>query len=118
MEPRHHANGRAIIYNSEAALRGDRDRGRQNATYQQEEDTESQRSDTTNYERDVAILNHCFDDIERFIARLQYASAAYKELERRRRQRKSKKREAGGELCILRKTVSSTSTSISGTATD
>lgn len=65
----------------------------------QEDDIESQsqQSDSTNYERDVAVLNHCFDDIERFIARLQYASAAYKELERRRRQRKSKKKEAGGK---------------------
>lgn len=37
------------------------------------------------YERDVAILNHCFDDIEKFIARLQHAAAASRELERRRR---------------------------------
>ncbi len=62
-----------------------------------EEDSESQRSDNTNYERDVVILNHCFDDIERFIARLQYASASYKELERRRRTRKSKRIEPGGK---------------------
>lgn len=37
------------------------------------------------YERDVAILNSCFDDIERFIARLQHTAAATRELERRRR---------------------------------
>jgi len=37
------------------------------------------------YERDVTILNHCFDDIEKFIARLQHAAAASRELERRRR---------------------------------
>ncbi|KAJ8886252.1 hypothetical protein PR048_012461 [Dryococelus australis] len=37
------------------------------------------------YERDVTVLNHCFDDIEKFIARLQHAAAASRELERRRR---------------------------------
>ena len=37
------------------------------------------------YEREVAILNRCFDDIERFIARLQYAAAAFRELQRRRK---------------------------------
>ncbi|CAG0909311.1 unnamed protein product [Cyprideis torosa] len=36
-------------------------------------------------EKQIAILNHCFDDIERFIARLQYAVAAQQELDRRRR---------------------------------
>jgi len=37
------------------------------------------------YEREVNILNRCFDDIERFIARLQYAAAAWRELQRRRK---------------------------------
>ncbi|KAH9644958.1 hypothetical protein HF086_003288, partial [Spodoptera exigua] len=39
------------------------------------------------YEQDIAILNRCFDDIEKFIARLQHAAAAQRELERRRRSR-------------------------------
>ncbi|KAI8425492.1 hypothetical protein MSG28_011332 [Choristoneura fumiferana] len=39
------------------------------------------------YEQDIAILNRCFDDIEKFIARLQHAAAAGRELERRRRSR-------------------------------
>lgn len=39
------------------------------------------------YEQDIAILNRCFDDIEKFIARLQHAAAASRELERRRRSR-------------------------------
>ncbi|XP_047037003.1 epidermal growth factor receptor kinase substrate 8-like protein 1 isoform X4 [Helicoverpa zea] len=45
------------------------------------------------YEQDIAILNRCFDDIEKFIARLQHAAAAQRELERRRR---SRGRRAGG----------------------
>ena len=34
------------------------------------------------YEKDVTVLNRCFDDIERFIARLQHAA---RELERCRK---------------------------------
>ena len=54
------------------------------------------------YERDVNVLNHCFDDIEKFIARLQHAAAASRELERRRRNRKSKKKDPGEGLLTLR----------------
>lgn len=42
---------------------------------------------TITYERDVAVLNHCFDDIEKFISRLQHAAAAARELERRQANR-------------------------------
>ncbi|XP_070199911.1 epidermal growth factor receptor kinase substrate 8-like isoform X2 [Littorina saxatilis] len=49
-------------------------------------------------ERDVQLLNHCFDDIEKFVARLQQAAEAYKELERRRRERGAKgKKVASGD---------------------
>lgn len=54
------------------------------------------------YERDVTILNHCFDDIEKFIARLQHAAAAARELERRRKNRKSKKRDIGDGMLTMR----------------
>lgn len=54
------------------------------------------------YERDVTVLNHCFDDIEKFIARLQHAAAATRELERRRRSRKSKKRDNGDGMLTMR----------------
>lgn len=54
------------------------------------------------YERDVTILNHCFDDIEKFIARLQHISAARRELERRRKTRKSKKRDMGDGMLTMR----------------
>ena len=40
------------------------------------------------YEKDVTVLNRCFDDIGRFIARLQHAAAARRELERRRKYKK------------------------------
>ncbi|KAK7477569.1 hypothetical protein BaRGS_00031174, partial [Batillaria attramentaria] len=48
-------------------------------------------------ERDVQLLNHCFDDVEKFVARLQQAAEAYKELERRKRERggKGKKNVSG-----------------------
>lgn len=64
------------------------------------DETSSTSSDK--YERDVAILNHCFDDIERFIARLQHAAAAYKELDRRRKTRKSKKKDMGDGMLSMR----------------
>ncbi|KAL8618908.1 hypothetical protein ACOMHN_020327 [Nucella lapillus] len=49
-------------------------------------------------ERDVQLLNHCFDDIEKFVARLQQAAEAYKELERRKRERGGKgKKPTGGD---------------------
>lgn len=64
------------------------------------DDTSSTTSEK--YERDVTILNHCFDDIEKFIARLQHAAAASRELERRRRSRKSKKRDMGDGMLTMR----------------
>lgn len=39
--------------------------------------------DREQIERDVQVLNHCFEDIERFISRLQYAAEALRELESR-----------------------------------
>lgn len=64
------------------------------------DDTSSTSSEK--YERDVVVLNHCFDDIEKFIARLQHAAAASQELESRRRNRKSKKKDPGEGLLTLR----------------
>lgn len=54
------------------------------------------------HEKDVTVLNRCFDDIERFIARLQHAGAARRELERRRKTRKSKKKEQGDGMLSMR----------------
>jgi hypothetical protein len=42
------------------------------------------------------ILNRCFDDIERFMARLHGVADAIKELEKRRRSRKKKSPVYGG----------------------
>jgi len=64
------------------------------------EETSSVSSDK--YEKDVNILNRCFDDIEKFIARLQHAAAAYRELDKRRRSRKSKKKDLGDGMLSVR----------------
>nr|CAD7461082.1 unnamed protein product [Timema tahoe] len=63
---------------------------------------ETSSTSSEKYERDVTILNHCFDDIEKFIARLQHAAAASRELERRRRNRKSKKKDLGDGMLTMR----------------
>lgn len=63
---------------------------------------ETSSTSSEKYERDVTILNHCFDDIEKFIARLQHAAAASRELERRRRSRKSKKKDLGDGMLTMR----------------
>lgn len=64
------------------------------------DETSSTSSDK--YEKDVNILNRCFDDIEKFIARLQHAAAAFRELEKRRRSRKSKKKDLGDGMLSMR----------------
>ncbi|CAO1354674.1 unnamed protein product [Diamesa serratosioi] len=79
--------------------------------YQHGQDTDSElgglndetsSTSSEKYEREVTVLNHCFDDIEKFIARLQHAAAASRELERRRRSRRSKKKDPGEGLLTLR----------------
>lgn len=74
--------------------------GRDPATLSLNDETSSTSSEK--YERDVTILNHCFDDIEKFIARLQHAAAASRELERRRKNRKSKKKDMGDGMLTMR----------------
>lgn len=54
------------------------------------------------YEQDIAILNRCFDDIEKFIARLQHAAAASRELERRRKSRGRRAAGTGEGMLALR----------------
>lgn len=53
-------------------------------------------------ELDVQILNHCFDDIERFVTRLQNSTEFFKELERRQKHRKSNKKSIGDGMLGLR----------------
>ncbi|XP_070779374.1 epidermal growth factor receptor kinase substrate 8-like protein 1a [Enoplosus armatus] len=56
---------------------------------------ESNHKSLLNAEREVEILNHCFDDVERFMVRLQQTAEAQSVLNQRRkkRSRKSKKKE-------------------------
>jgi epidermal growth factor receptor kinase substrate 8 len=51
---------------------------------------------------DKKNLPRCFDDIEKFIARLQHAAAAFRELEKRRRSRKTKKKDLGDGMLSMR----------------
>nr|XP_061805403.1 epidermal growth factor receptor kinase substrate 8-like protein 1 [Nerophis lumbriciformis] len=56
-----------------------------------------------NAEREVAILNHCFDDIERFMVRLQQAAEAQSILnQRKKRSRKSWKQSQDDDLMTLK----------------
>lgn len=59
-------------------------------------DAESVLSDRT--DRDMQMLNLCFDDIEIFVGRLQQAAEAFRELERRRQKRDKKKGPGDGML--------------------
>lgn len=72
-------SGLFIWYNifPETDVRGNNDGGNH--------DDESSSTSSEKYGRDVTTLNHCFDDIEKFIARLQHSAAASKELERRKK---------------------------------
>ncbi|PRD24943.1 UNVERIFIED_CONTAM: Eps8 [Trichonephila clavipes] len=72
------------------------------ASFGRDSNDETSSTSSEKYERDVAILNHCFDDIERFIARLQHAAAAFKELERRQKNRKNKKKDMGDGMLSIR----------------
>ncbi|KAL1492771.1 hypothetical protein ABEB36_010970 [Hypothenemus hampei] len=67
-----------------------------------ENNDDSSSTTSEKYERDVTILNHCFDDIEKFIARLQHSAAAYKELDRKRKNRRNKKRDMGDGMLTMR----------------
>lgn len=67
-----------------------------------EEAGETSSTSSDKYEKDVNILNRCFDDIEKFIKRLQHAAAAYRELDKRRRSRKSKKKDLGDGMLSVR----------------
>ncbi len=48
------------------------------------------------------LLNRCFDDIEKYVARLQMAADAYRELELRRNTRNKGGRNAMGGTMMLR----------------
>ncbi|CAL1287181.1 unnamed protein product [Larinioides sclopetarius] len=72
------------------------------AGYARESNDETSSTTSDKYEREVTILNHCFDDIERFVVRLQHAAAAFKELERRQKSRKHKKKDMGDGMLSIR----------------
>ncbi|GAU89066.1 hypothetical protein RvY_01661 [Ramazzottius varieornatus] len=76
--------------------------GRTTASNDEHLDRTRENASGANHQRDVQMLNSCFDDIESFVRRLQYQAAALKELHRRRQHRKSKKKEPGDGMLMLR----------------
>ncbi|XP_032394596.1 epidermal growth factor receptor kinase substrate 8-like protein 1a isoform X2 [Etheostoma spectabile] len=66
---------------------------------------ESNYTPLLNAEREVEILNHCFDDVERFMSRLQQTAEAQSVLNqtRKKKSRKSKKnKDQNGDLLTLK----------------
>ena len=51
--------------------------------------TEKDAQDKAQITKDIQVLNHCFEDIERFVVRLQYAVEALRELEQRKNEHNS-----------------------------
>ncbi|XP_070704448.1 epidermal growth factor receptor kinase substrate 8-like protein 1a [Pempheris klunzingeri] len=66
---------------------------------------ESNHASVLNAEREVEILNHCFDDVERFMARLQQTAEAQSILNQRKKKksRKSKKKEDQEDVLLTMK---------------
>ncbi|KAK4291774.1 hypothetical protein Pmani_033775 [Petrolisthes manimaculis] len=90
------------VLRADSEVRGGEARGPRSERSSVSHNDDVSSTSSEKYERDVAILNSCFDDIERFIARLQHTAAATRELERRRRSRKSKKKDIGDGLLSMR----------------
>eukprot|EP00064_Thunnus_orientalis_P016476 superscaffoldBa00003279_g16542 len=64
--------------------------------FNKEKGASAEQNDTSllNAEREVEIMNHCFDDVERFMVRLQQTAEAQSVLDQRQKKsRKSKKKE-------------------------
>ncbi|XP_018425275.1 PREDICTED: epidermal growth factor receptor kinase substrate 8-like protein 1 [Nanorana parkeri] len=73
-----------------------------NSTNETLVDGDSQDLTTLRAGREVDLLNHCFDDIESFMGKLQKSAEAFKVLNQRKKSRRSKKPEAGEGLLTLR----------------
>ncbi|XP_076058229.1 epidermal growth factor receptor kinase substrate 8-like isoform X3 [Oratosquilla oratoria] len=101
-EPPVVSNGRDYKEFSDSELRGEAGRGSRSERSSVSHNDDACSTSSEKYERDVAVLNSCFDDIERFIARLQHTASATRELERRRSSRKSKKKDIGDGLLSMR----------------
>ncbi|XP_065226495.1 epidermal growth factor receptor kinase substrate 8-like protein 2 isoform X1 [Planococcus citri] len=90
------------VFNAAAAHPHSVEPGRGGSSEFEGREDETSSTSSEKYERDVTVLNHCFDDIEKFIARLQHAAAASRELERRQKSRKSKKKDLGDGMLTMR----------------
>lgn len=66
--------------------------GKENGTSE-----ESNHASLLNAEREVEILNHCFDDVERFMSRLQQTAEAQSVLNQRTKKKRSRKSKKKGD---------------------
>ncbi|VDK79075.1 unnamed protein product, partial [Litomosoides sigmodontis] len=57
------------------------------------DDTSASSDSSESFERDVNTLNRCFDDIERFVARIQSAAIAQRELEAQNHRQRSHRKQ-------------------------
>uniref|UniRef100_A0A6G1SLQ5 Epidermal growth factor receptor kinase substrate 8 n=1 Tax=Aceria tosichella TaxID=561515 RepID=A0A6G1SLQ5_9ACAR len=78
----HHQTGNAIQSSSSSG------RSRCSPTLQQQQQQIQTAEQVTSNESYVSVLNHCFDDIEKFILRIQHAYAAMRELQAKKKQTK------------------------------
>uniref|UniRef100_A0A5S6R377 SH3 domain-containing protein n=1 Tax=Trichuris muris TaxID=70415 RepID=A0A5S6R377_TRIMR len=92
------ADGFGHGYNRSYQPRATTENGRLNSSVYRDIDQKSTFSDSSVefFERDVNTLNRCFDDIERFVARIQSAAIAQRELEALQQQRRAMSKSSKG----------------------
>ncbi|XP_037647072.1 epidermal growth factor receptor kinase substrate 8-like protein 1a [Sebastes umbrosus] len=103
VSPRKHSGVRVMILKGQQLPPGGlpiyTDRGKENGA-----SGASNHTPLVNAEREVEMMNHCFDDVERFMMRLQQTAEAQTVLNQRKKKgsRKSKKKDQDDHLLTLK----------------